>query len=62
VRAAAEEVRRNPFQYAVHAGDLRHYVLDGWPYSLLYLVSDDAVLIVAVFHDRRDPRDWQSRL
>ncbi|HSU14058.1 hypothetical protein [Longimicrobium sp.] len=62
VKAAAEEVRLHPPQYAVFAGDVRHFVLDGWPYSILYLVLDDAVVIVSVFHDRRDPMDWKKRL
>lgn len=62
VQAATEEVRVHPFHYAVREGDVRHFVLDGWPYSILYLVLDDVVAIVSVFHDRRDPMEWKMRL
>ncbi len=33
----------------------------GFPYSIFYRVRDDRVIVVAVFHQARNPSEWQSR-
>lgn len=40
---------------------IRRGHFDGWPYSIVYLVEDE-IVIIAVHHDRRHPRAWHSRL
>jgi toxin ParE1/3/4 len=34
---------------------------DRFPYSLVYLVRGDSVVILAVMHQHRDPGYWRSR-
>ena len=41
---------------------VRRYVLHVYPYSIAYLVRDDAILILAVAHQRRTPGYWMKRL
>jgi toxin ParE1/3/4 len=39
----------------------RAFGLKRFPYNLVYRVTKDTVLIVAVAHQRRDPGFWQER-
>jgi len=41
--------------------DVRRAPLGRFPYHLAYLVTDDAVQVLAVAHDRRRPRYWSGR-
>src|SRR5437764_6922304 len=41
---------------------VRRMTLLGWPYAIIYLVRDDAIVIIAVAHHRRRPNYWRKRL
>ncbi len=41
---------------------LRRAVLHRFPFSLIYSIEVDAILIVAVAHQRRRPDYWRSRV
>ena len=41
---------------------VRRVPVDRYPYHLIYLLAADAIRILAIAHDRRMPRYWQSRL
>ena len=41
---------------------LRRWLLHRFPFSIIYSVEPDAVLIVAVAHYRRRPDYWKERL
>ena len=43
-------------------GTVRSKVLFHFPYSLLYSIESDLILIVAVAHHKRRPTYWRSRL
>jgi plasmid stabilization system protein ParE len=43
-------------------GTLRSKVLFHFPYSLLYSIESDLILVVAVAHQKRRPIYWRSRL
>ncbi len=42
--------------------DLRRARLRRFPYGLFYRVHPDALVVLACFHARRDPRRWQGRV
>ena len=42
--------------------DLRRALLHRFPFSLIYAIEADSIVIVAVAHHGRDPDYWQSRL
>ena len=43
-------------------GSIRKKILSHFPFSLLYSIESDLILIVAVAHHKRRPTYWQSRL
>jgi plasmid stabilization system protein ParE len=62
VRKGVTFISENPFAAPVVGSDLRRKVLNHFPYSLLYAVESELVVIVAVAHQKRRPRYWRSRL
>lgn len=43
-------------------GKLRRVLLHRFPFSIMYSVEADAIVIVAVAHQRRRPNYWRSRI
>jgi plasmid stabilization system protein ParE len=62
VDAAISHVLRHPILYPIVFETARRAVLRRFPYSLIYVVQHDKLLIVACIHSRRDPPRWQKRI
>ncbi len=61
VEEALEKIRRTPELYPMVHKELRRMLIRRFPYGLFYLVEEKTIVIVAVFHARRDPKQWPSR-
>ncbi len=61
LRAALSPLTREPRQFPEVLDDIRRTRLRRFPYSVFYVALPDATVVIAVMHDRRDPRRWQSR-
>jgi plasmid stabilization system protein ParE len=55
-------VAQNPqlFQFAYR--NLRRAVVRRFPFAIFYQVMSDEILVVAVFHSRRDPEVLRERI
>ena len=62
VDRAIESIRLHPDAYQAIEADCRRILLKRFPYSLIYRVDPDNLLVVAVFHHSREPGFWQERL
>jgi toxin ParE1/3/4 len=62
VERCARRAARFPNQGSLHLDGTRRIVLRRFPYSLIYRVSADEVVIAAVAHHRREPGYWADRL
>jgi toxin ParE1/3/4 len=51
-----------PRSYPVVLRDARRALLKRFPYMVFYREYDDAIVIVAVMHGKRNPETWQRRL
>jgi plasmid stabilization system protein ParE len=51
-----------PKSYPVVLRETRRALLKRFPYMVFYREYDDALVIVAVMHGKRDPKTWQRRL
>lgn len=67
VMAAGAQIAANPTAWPVwqpRAGrpiPIRRYVIQRFPFALLYQVLEDAIEIVAIAHSRRRPGYWRGR-
>jgi len=61
VYSAIEKIEESPLTWPVHRDTLRKFILRHFPYSLIYQVEKE-IIILAVSHFRRDPDYWRTRL
>jgi toxin ParE1/3/4 len=61
IDAALSSVQRNPRQYPLIHQEVRRCLVRRFPYGILFLEEDKRVIVLAVFHAKRDPRSWQER-
>ena len=50
-----------PQRYPLVFGDIRRTVARRFPFSVYFRVRADALVVLAVFHGRRNPAIWQRR-
>lgn len=56
-------VRAKPLAWPTwRGGPVRRRILPRVPYSLFFVVHDDAVIVLAVAHHRRRPGYWAERI
>ena len=58
ITRAATAPERHPVVY----GDIRRTVARRFPYSAYFRVRGDSMVVLAIFHGRRDPAIWQRRV
>ena len=54
-------IEQNPTLYRIAHRDTREAIVDGWPYVIYYRIETSRIVIIAVFHGRRDPTIWRDR-
>ncbi len=61
VQDVLDRIGRMPELHAMVYRDIRRARVQRFPYGVLYRVLADRVEVIAVFHSKRDPRNWRSR-
>ena len=61
VRSAMDDITAHPARYPVIHRESRRVLLHRFPYQLFYRVYDEAIVVVACMHGRRNPIRWRSR-
>lgn len=59
---ALTRIATNPNQYPTVYRTLRRAVVHRFPFAIFYDFATDEIQVVAVFHSRRDPEKWKSRV
>lgn len=62
VRIAIRHILETPDRWRVLEEDVRRCLVRVFPYSVLYTIEPDFILIVAVMHGKRQPGYWRYRL
>ena len=62
VQRIIERLREHPYLGQTVAPNLRRTLLHRFPFSIIYSVETDAILIIAVAHYGRRPGYWQNRV
>ena len=55
------QASENPFQFAVVREDIRRVVANRFPYNVYFRVEQRRIVVLAIFHGRRDPAIWVAR-
>ena len=62
VRRAISWIIENPYATVAAGSGIRKKILGHFPYSILYTVESELIMIVAVAHQKRRPCYWLTRL
>jgi len=61
VQEVLTRISATPERYARVFQDIRRVVVRRFPSTVYYKVEPQQVVVLAVFHSRRDPSAWQER-
>jgi len=61
VEAALAEIVKHPLMWRKVKGRFRRYLVQRFPYGLIYAVQEDVIYIAAVMHLKRKPDYWYGR-
>ena len=62
VRATIQKIVAAPERWRVLEQDVRRCLVRVFPYSVIYTIESDYILIIAVAHAKRQPGYWRHRL
>ena len=60
--AAVEDILAAPRRWATYLYGTRRFVMQRFPFSVVYLDDPELVTIIAVAHGKRKPGYWKDRL
>lgn len=61
VQATLAAIADRPEAFAFATREIREAKVDGFPYVVYYLIQIRRIDVLSVFHQSRDPKEWQSR-
>ena len=61
VETAVTAILNNPLAYPRVKGDTRRAPIRRSPYAVYFRPNEDEIIVLAVMHGRRHPRNWRSR-
>ena len=56
------DILNTPLGYQVRYREVRIKFIRRFPYGIHYMVEDDMITVISVFHQSRSPRKWFKRL
>ncbi len=59
---ALMRIARDPHLYPIVYRSLRRAVVRRFPFAVFYELTTDETQVVAIFHSRRNPEIWKSRM
>jgi len=62
IEQTIESAATAPQRYPVVFGDVRRAVTRRFPFAVYFRVRSAVLVVVAVFHGRRNPNIWQRRV
>lgn len=62
VDSCVQLIRRHPEIYPMTHKHVRQGVVRRFPYSVMYFMAGEDIIVVSVFHAARDPKIWKRRV
>ena len=54
-------IQQFPLLWSIYEGEYRRYLLQRFPYGIIYRIESETIFIIAVAHLHRKPGYWKSR-
>jgi plasmid stabilization system protein ParE len=62
LKATETRIAQHPNAWPANSSVTRSCLVKRFPYSMIYRVSSEEIVIVAIHHHKRDPRRWEDRI
>lgn len=62
VEAALHLVAERPLHFAAGYRGVRQTLIKRFPYVVAFLIEQETIAVIAIFHGSRDPGAWRMRL
>ena len=62
VEASFNSIARMPNKFPQVHLDVRRALVRRFPYELFFVENDEQIVILAVFHAKRNPKQWVERI
>lgn len=62
IEQAIANAAAGPLRYQLVFGDVRRAVARRFPYAVYFRARSNKLVVLAVFHGRRDPAIWRRRV
>ena len=62
LQRAVDKILNNPESGQLILENFRRSILSRFPFSLIYTIEPESILIIAVAHQRRRPYYWKERI
>lgn len=63
IEAAISKIQQRPNSYQLVKGSkVRRILIDKFPYSIFYIIDEDQIFVISVFHTSRNPLIWHDRV
>ena len=62
LQRAIDQILDNPESGQIILENFRRSILSRFPFSLIYTIETESILIIAVAHQRRRPYYWKERI
>lgn len=62
VDEAIMRIQRNPMSFPIALRHARKAMVKRFPYTLYFEASESEIMVLAVFHAKRDPQTWRQRV
>lgn len=60
--AGLSEVSRNPDNFQKRYKNIRIRFIARFPYGIHYIVKENEIVIIAIFHTSHTPKNWTKRI
>lgn len=61
VEFAVNQISEAPFRYRIIRAPFRRYLLQKFPFSIIYSIEPNHIRIIAIAHTKRKPGYWSER-
>lgn len=62
LEAGIDAILRNPEAFQKKYKDIKIRFISRFPYGIHYTYNDNKIIVIAVFHTSRSPKNWSKRL
>lgn len=60
--AAAKLIQERPLAWQIEIDPVRRFIMDRFPYKMLYIIWAERIVVIAVAHQHRRPDYWVDRI